>query len=173
MGTLEPGSGIETLRPITLELRDGYRFSVDFGLGNVPVLATDASPPLGQGSGPDSEMLLMAAVGNCLSASLAFSLRKFRNEDVSMQTIVEGQLSRNERGRLRIHRIRVSMRLGVPVASLRLAERALAQYEDFCVVTQSVRKAIPVEARVFDSEGILLSPPPSASGETEHVALGG
>jgi len=152
---------VETLQPIRLKLRNGYRFDVDFGLGNAPALTTDASPPLGQGTGPDSEMLLMAAVGNCLSASLAFSLRKFRNEGVSMQTTVDGQLSRNEQGRLRVHSIRVSMHLGVPVASLRLAERALAQYEDFCVVTQSVRKAIPVEALVFDSDHVLLASPPS------------
>lgn len=152
---------METLHPISLELGAGYRFNVDFGLGGVPPLATDATPPLGSGAGPDSEMLLMAAVGNCLSASLAFSLRKFRNEGVAMHTTVDGQLARNERGRLRVHSLRVTMRLGVPVASLRLAERALAQYEDFCVVTQSVRVGIPIEARVFDSDDVLLWPAPS------------
>ena len=149
---------METMRPIRLELGAGFRFNVDFGLPGVPALMTDATPPLGQGTGPDSEMLLMAAVGNCLSASLAFSLRKFRNEDVPIQATVDGQLACNDAGRLRMHSIAVTIRLGVPVASLRLAERALAQYEDFCVVTQSVRLAIPVAVQVFDSEDVLLSP---------------
>jgi organic hydroperoxide reductase OsmC/OhrA len=149
---------MEQLQPIRLELETGYRFNIDFGLNGVPVLATDATPPLGQGAGPDAEKLLMAAVGNCLSASLAFSLRKFKNEVVKMQTTVEGRLMRNEQGRLRMHSISATIRLGVPAASLHLAERAVAQYEDFCVVTQSVRAAIPVSVQVFDSEGALLSP---------------
>ena len=35
-------------------------------------------PPLGQGSGPSPMQLLAASVGNCLSASLLFALRKFK-----------------------------------------------------------------------------------------------
>jgi hypothetical protein len=34
--------------------------------------------------------------------------------------------------------------------------------EDFCVVTQSVRVAIPVAVQVFDSEGTLLASTPGA-----------
>lgn len=153
---------MQALRPIRLELEAGYQFKVDFGLGDVPALHTDAPPPLGQGRGPDSEMLLMAAVGNCLSASLAFSLRKFKNDDVPIQATVDGQLAPNEQGRVRMRSIAVAIHLGVPVASLHLAERALSQYEDFCVVTQSVRAAIPVAVQVFDSEGSLLASTPGA-----------
>jgi organic hydroperoxide reductase OsmC/OhrA len=148
---------METLGTVKLALEADYRFKVDFGLAGVPILATDATPPLGNGSGPDSEMLLMAAVGNCLSASLAFALRKFKNEGVLIRTTVEATMARNEQGRNRMHSIAVDIALSVPANSLRLVERAVAQYEDFCVVTQSVRTAIPVTARVFDSEGVLLS----------------
>jgi hypothetical protein len=64
-------------------------------------------------------------------------------------------LGRNEHGRL--HDIAVDIRLGVPANTLRLVERAVAQFEDFCTVTQSVRASIPVTVQVFDSEGVLLS----------------
>jgi organic hydroperoxide reductase OsmC/OhrA len=148
---------MELLQPVQLELQSGYVFDVDFGLTNVPPLKTDATPPLGTGAGPDSEMLLMAAVANCLAASLAFALRKYKNEDVPMHAKVHGQVVRNEAGRLRMHSMMVDIRLGVPVSTLRLAQRALQQYEDFCVVTQSVRAAIPVEVQVFDSDGLLIS----------------
>jgi organic hydroperoxide reductase OsmC/OhrA len=148
---------METVGTVTLSLQTDYRFDVDFGLPGVGHLATDATPPLGQGSGPDSERLLMAAVGNCLSASLAFALRKFKNEGVPIRTTVDATLGRNEHGRLRVHGMAVDIQLGVPASSLRLVERALAQYEDFCVVTQSVRAAIPVRARVLDRDGTLLS----------------
>lgn len=148
---------MESAGSISLTLATDYQFQVDFGLGGVPALHTDATPPLGLGRGPDSERLLMAAVGNCLAASLAFSLRKFKNDAVPMQARVDGALERNAQGRLRVHSMAVEIRLGVPAGSLRLWQRALAQYEDFCVVTQSVRQAIPVSARVYDSEGLLLS----------------
>jgi hypothetical protein len=84
---------------LRLELEAGYQFKVDFGLADVRALPTDATPPLGQGRGPDSGMLLMAAVGNCLSASLAFSLRKFKNDDVPIRTTVDAQLGPNGQGR--------------------------------------------------------------------------
>lgn len=148
---------MDTVGTVTLARQSELRFEVDFGLAGVPRLSTDAMPPLGQGGGPDSEMLLMAAVGNCLSASLAFSLRKFRNDEVPMRTTVDATLARDERGRLRVRSLAVDIHLGVPASALRLVDRAVAQYEDFCTVTQSVRAAIPVTARVFDGAGAQLS----------------
>ena len=148
----------EPVGTIALTLRAAYQFTVDFGLDGVPPLATDATPPLGSGHGPDSERLLMAAVGNCLAASLAFSLRKFKNDAVGIKATVSAELARNEHGRLRVHGMAVDIVLDEVAAALRLLDRALAQYEDFCVVTQSVRAAIPVTVRVFDGAGVLLTP---------------
>jgi len=148
---------MDAVGTVTLSLQSDFRFEVDFGLAGVPQLSTDAMPPLGRGSGPDSEMLLMAAVGNCLSASLAFSLRKFKNDDVPIRTTVDATLARDERGRLRVRSLAVDIHLGVPANTLRLVDRAVAQYEDFCTVTQSVRVAIPVTVRVIDSSGAEIS----------------
>ena len=148
---------MESIGTIHLSFQAGLQFQVDFGLGEGPGVTTDAAPPLGSGHGPDSERLLMAAVANCLSASLVFALRKFRNADTPISTRAQGWLERNDQGRLRMHSIAVDIHLGVPASSLRLVERAIDQFEDFCVVTQSVRAAFPVVARVFDSEGVLLT----------------
>ena len=63
---------------------------------------------------------------------------------------------RNAQGRQRVGSIDVEIKLGDAAASLRLLERALAQYEDFCVVTQSVRAALQVDVRVVDSTGLVL-----------------
>ena len=62
---------------VTLTQRHDYRFDIDFG-GDVPVLTGDEAPPLGTGLGPTPVQLLGAAVGNCLSDSLLFALRKFK-----------------------------------------------------------------------------------------------
>ena len=142
---------------IELVLQSDYRFEVDFGMPGVPRLVTDSTAPLGQGAGPDSEKLLVAAVANCLSASLLFSLRKFKNEAVPMQATAGAQLVRNEHARLRMGSIQVEIRLGVPAGALKHLDRAIAQFEDFCVVTQSVRAAIPVGVRILDGDGVRLA----------------
>jgi organic hydroperoxide reductase OsmC/OhrA len=141
---------------VELVLQEDYRFEIDFRLPGVPLLSADLPPPLGKGAGPDPEKLLAAAVGNCLSASLQFALRKLKNETVPMRTVVEVKLARNEQNRQRVGRIEVEIRVGVAAAALKQLDRALAQFEDFCVVTQSVRAAIPVHVRVLDGEGVVL-----------------
>jgi hypothetical protein len=50
----------------------------------------------------------------------------------------------------------VTIQLGVTWASLKQPGRVLAQFEDFCVVTQSVRAAIPVAVRVLDIDSAEL-----------------
>jgi organic hydroperoxide reductase OsmC/OhrA len=147
----------EDTSTIELVLQSGYRFEVDFALPGVPRLVTDSPAPLGQGAGPDAEKLLISAVANCLSSSLLFSLRKFKNELMALRTTASGQLVRNEQGRLRVGSIQVEIRLEVPAGALKQLDRALLQFEDFCVVTQSVRASIPVAVRVVDSEGAVLA----------------
>jgi organic hydroperoxide reductase OsmC/OhrA len=132
-----------------------FRFAVDFGNGR-PLLYADENPPLGQGSGPNPEQLLSSAVANCLSASLLFALRKFKQEPGTLRTHAEAVTGRNEAGRLRVQRIDVRLTLGKPAAQLEHLDRAVAQFEEFCTVTQSVRAAIPVHVTVVDSEGAVL-----------------
>ena len=148
---------MESAGTVSLWSETDFQFRVEFGLAGVPAITTDAMPPLGHGQGPDSERLLMAAVANCLSASLGFALRKYRNPEIPIRTKGQAWLAPNAQGRLRMQRIEVDIHLGVPAGSIRLLERALAQYEDFCTVTQSVRAAFPVIARVFDSDGTRLA----------------
>ena len=109
----------EASSTIELVLQSDYRFEVAFGIPGVPRLVTDSTAPLGQGAGPDSEQLLVAAVANCLSASLLFSLRKFKNEAVPMQTTASARLVRNEQARLRMGSIQVEIRPGVPAGELK------------------------------------------------------
>ena len=136
----------------SIELREveEYLFRVDFGNSE---LLIDEPPPLGGGRGPNASRLLAAAVGNCLSASLFFSLRKFKNEVSGLATKVSVFPARNEKGRLRIGKMEVEITLPGKYEHL---DRSLSQFEDFCVVTASVRAGIPVSVRVVDGEGALL-----------------
>jgi len=143
----------------SIELRQvaDYQFDVRFDHPAVPHLRTDEAAPLGADAGPNPSRLLLAAVANCLSASLLFAMRKFKNEPSPLRTVATATLARNERNRIRVASIAVDLHLGIPAASIAMAERILAQFEDFCVVTQSVRAAIPVSVRVFDSDGTPLA----------------
>lgn len=139
--------------PIHIRLQQlaDYRFEVHFEGTEIDPLLTDEPPPLGGGTGPNPARLLGTAVANCLSASLLFSLRKFGNEPGPLQADCTLAPERNAQGRWRIPRIDVRLQLGVPWSALRHADRALAQFEDFCVVTQSVRGGIDVRVEVVDS----------------------
>ncbi|NBU72625.1 MAG: OsmC family peroxiredoxin, partial [Bacteroidetes bacterium] len=82
--------------------------------------------------------LLCAAVGNCLSDSLLFAFRKFKQAPEPIQCEVQAQLGRNEQGRVRVLKIAAKMKLGVEAAQLENVERVLSQFEEFCTVSQSV-----------------------------------
>ena len=138
---------------ITLQQQEDYRFQAHFEGTEIDPLATDERPPLGSGAGPDPSRLLGTAVANCLAASLLFALRKFGNDPGRMQATCSVAPERNAQGRWRIPRIDVELQLGVAWESLKHADRALSQFEDFCVVTQSVRGGIDVRVRVVDSTG--------------------
>jgi len=138
---------------LTLTRQQDYQFNVQFDLAGVPDLQLDEPAPLGAGAGPNASRLLAAAVANCLSASLLFCLGKFKQDPQGVTAKVTGEMVRNERGRLRVGGISVDIRLDQNVE--RLAHCA-AQFEDFCVVTDSVRNGIPVSVRVLDAAGQLI-----------------
>ena len=140
---------------VTLEQQEDFHFAIRFGDG-IPPLHADEAPPLGKGAGPTPDQLLAAAVGNCLSDSLLFALRKFKQAPEPIRAAVEATVGRNAENRLRVQRIAVRLTLGVPGASLPRLERALAQFESFCTVAESVRQGIAVEVQVFDSTGARL-----------------
>lgn len=139
---------LEKAFTLDLELRDGYRFSVEFPREGVPPLVTDESPPLGAGTGPTPAELLAAAVANCLSASALFCLRKARVDVRGMRTTVRTSLVRNERGRLRIGRMSVRIQPVVAPEDRERMGRCLGLFEDYCVVTESVRGGTEVDVEV-------------------------
>lgn len=139
----------------TLRQQQDFRFEIDFGNGAPPLLA-DLGPPLGGGHAPDPEQLLAAAVGNCLSSSLLFALRKFKQAPDPLTTRVTPTVGRNAEGRTRVLKLDATITLGVPAAQLEHLDRVLGSFEAFCTVTQSVAAGIPVEIQVFDSTGARL-----------------
>ncbi len=132
----------------TMDLHEGYRFLVDFDQEGVPPLLLDEPEPLGEGAGPNAARALAAAIGNCLSASALYCLRRARIDVHGMHTTVAGSLERNDAGRLRIGGIKIRIEPVVDDFEQPRMRRCLELFEDFCVVTQSVRRGIDVEVAV-------------------------
>lgn len=137
-----------------LEQGEGFEFRIKFDWPGVPELLADEPEPLGKSRGPNAARLLAAAVANCLSASLVFCLRnKFRQNPGPLRAQVTGRLERNDRGRYRVAGIDVDITLAETAEALQHIERCAEQFEDFCVVTESVRRGIPVSVSVKDADG--------------------
>jgi uncharacterized OsmC-like protein len=145
----------ETSVDVQLRQKQNYQFDIQFG-GDIPVVMGDEPAPLGAGQGPSPVQLLAAAVGNCLSDSLLFALRKFKQAPDPIHCDVHADVGRNAEGRMRVLAIKAVLTLGVPAASLEHLDRVLGQFESFCTVTQSVGLGIPVSIEVVDALGVRL-----------------
>lgn len=143
---------------VTIMQKGNYQFLVDFGAG-VPPLQADEPAPLGTGEGPSPNQLLLAAVTNCLSASLFFAMQKFKQDVGGITTTGTARIDRDKDNRLRVQEIMVTVRLGRGGGEIEHLDRILAQFEDFCTVTQSVRRGIPVAITVEDSQGVRVKEP--------------
>jgi uncharacterized OsmC-like protein len=133
---------------ITLEQLDNYEFRVRFDKEHHPELMLDEPAPLGGDRAPNAARLLAAAIGNCLSASLLFCAGKSRVPLGPVRTRVRATVARNERGRLRIAGVQVEIDPQFAAGGADKAARCLEVFEDYCLVTQSVRKGIPIEVTV-------------------------
>jgi organic hydroperoxide reductase OsmC/OhrA len=141
---------------IHLEQREGYQIDVRFDWKRAADLLMDEPPPLGETAGPNASRLLAAAAANCLSASLLYCLSKDDPPDQSLRAEATCILVRNARKRLRIGRLEVRLIAGEALTGSRRFERCKGLFEDFCVVSASIRDGIPIAVEVVDEAGNLL-----------------
>jgi uncharacterized OsmC-like protein len=141
---------------IQLEQREGFEINVAFDWKRAADLLMDEPPPLGHQNGPNASRLLAAAVGNCLSASLLYCVAKDEPPDNCLRSEVTCVMVRNEKKRLRIGRMEVRLILSDDLVASKRFERCKTLFEDFCVVSASVREGIPIAVSVLDQSGRVL-----------------
>lgn len=124
-----------------------YKFRVSFNSDKLEDMFMDEPEPLGKGEYPNAGRLLAAAVGNCLCASMLFCMEKSRADISGICADVETTLKRNERNRLRITHIKV--RIFPQAEDGPKFQKCREIFEDFCIVTQSVRQGIDVDVDVY------------------------
>jgi uncharacterized OsmC-like protein len=141
---------------IHLEQEEDYAFRVKFDLKKAPDVIMDEPPPLGERNGPNASRMLAAAAANCLSASLMFCLAKEDVPSNSVSTEVTCTMIRNDKKRIRVGRLDVRITAGDELLDSKKSDRCLSLFEDFCVVTASLRDGIPVGVEVVNQAGELL-----------------
>jgi uncharacterized OsmC-like protein len=135
---------------VTMQQVEGFEFKVHFDKEHYEDLYIDEPAPLGADEAPNAARVLAAAIGNCLCASLLFCMRRKGRPLDGMKAEVEMEVVRNEARRLRVGRVNVKLRPPVAVDDEVLAT-CKGAFEDFCIVTQSVRAGIDVDVEVAPS----------------------
>lgn len=132
-----------------LKHEGGYKFSVNFDEqdteGN---LHMDEPKPVGNSEGPSASMMLSSAVGHCLSSSLLFCMEKSRAKVERIETDIVTTLARNEKGRWRVAGIKVNIKVKPGEADAEKLARCKGIFEEFCIVTESVRNGTKIDVEV-------------------------
>lgn len=141
---------------IHLEQQENYRMNVRFDWEKAADLLLDEPQPLGGASGPNASRLLAAAAANCMSASLLFCLAKDGPPANSLRAEATATMVRTENKRLRIGGMEVRLIVDEELVGSKRFDRCKDLFEDFCIVSASIRQGIPIKVSVEDEKGQVL-----------------
>jgi organic hydroperoxide reductase OsmC/OhrA len=141
---------------IHLEQQEGFQIKARFDAPRVPDLLMDEPPPLGEQSGPNASRLLAAAAADCLSASLLFCVFKEEPPDGCLRAEATCIMVRNERKRVRVGHLEIKLIISDVVKEAPRFARCKDLFEDFCVVSASIRQGIPMQVTIVDESGAVL-----------------
>ena len=139
----------ETEFVVDIEHLEGYDFNVDFNKDRIEDIIMSEPSPLGSGENPHAGHLLAAAIGHCMCASMLFCLERARVDTSSLKARVKVKVERNGEGRLRL--TRMSVILTPEVDDLPGAERCGELFEDYCIITQSIKEGMEIQVEVSPS----------------------
>ncbi len=133
---------------IDVERLDDYKFKVKFDKESMGEIITDETEEVGgKGEGPNPSRLLAASTLNCLMASLTFCLKKKKVELGDLKGEVTGKIERVDK-RLRVTELDVDIYPDVDEEDKEKLKKCVDIFENYCVVTQSIRNGIDVNVDV-------------------------
>ena len=121
----------------------------------------DELEPHGTDSAPNPADYLLLAVGGCLASSFIFSVSKFDVNLKELHAKVRGKYTR-VKGRVRIGRVDVVLEV-TPATDEDLQEInewCIDVFRKFCVVSESIRRALPISVTVKMGGREIEIPPP-------------
>lgn len=140
----------ELISKTKVEWLKGMQFRAKYDLPQVKELIMDEPPEFGgDGEGPNAARVVASAVGDCLSASLLFCLTKSRIPVESLKSTVKTKVARNEENLLRVKDLQVEIQVKLKdTAHIEKSEQCRELFEKYCIVSDSLRKGIPINVNV-------------------------
>lgn len=135
---------------INMEKLEDYKFSVNFGKESIPSLLMDETEdiPGGEETGPTASMLIGAAAGNCLSASLFFCLSKKRVNLKNLKTKITLKRKRNDKGYWSISGIVVDLQPEIAEEDRDRFDQCVEIFRNYCIVSNSIETGIPLTVNI-------------------------
>jgi uncharacterized OsmC-like protein len=137
---------------VIVERVENYEFRVRFDNPAFDEWTMDEPSPLGDDKGPNATRGLAAAIGNCLAASFMFCLQRSKLKVDTIRAEVSPTVGRNEEGRWRIQHVAVKVHIKMAEDDMKRYQRCVEIFENYCIVTSSVRQGIPVDVEILKSE---------------------
>ncbi|MFX1404393.1 MAG: OsmC family protein [Promethearchaeota archaeon] len=137
---------------VIVERVENYEFRVRFDNPAFDEWTMDEPSPLGEDKGPNATRALAAAIGNCLTASFMFCLQRSKLTVDTIRAEVSPTVARNEEGRWRIHHIDVKIHIKMALDDPNRYQRCVDIFENYCIVTSSVRQGIPVDVNIIHDD---------------------
>ncbi len=137
---------------VMVERMQDYEFRVQFDKDKFAELIMDEPPPMGHDMGPNATRVLAASIGNCLSASLMFCLQRSKLEVETLQAEVSPRVARNEDGRWRVEHVDVKIMIKTKEEDLKRFQRCVDIFENYCIVTSSIRQGISVDVTIHQKK---------------------
>jgi organic hydroperoxide reductase OsmC/OhrA len=134
---------------VELEQVENYRFTATYPGQPFGPNVVDELIPVGGSAGPSPVLSLATAVGHCMSSTLVHTLERAHVPIGPLRTVVDVEVGRNDRGRLRVRRLTLQL-LTAPLHAEDQArfDHSVAIFEDFCTVSGAVREGIPITTQV-------------------------
>ncbi|MEM1658369.1 MAG: OsmC family protein [Candidatus Jordarchaeales archaeon] len=130
------------------ELKWREKLSFEAKIDGFPPLIMDEPREIGgDASGFSPLDLLAASIGGCLSAALMFCFKKAKLSpyDVSVKSKV---VVVRENGYLRVKNVDVELIVELDSETAKKAEQCLSIFRNYCIVTKSVERGIPVNLEI-------------------------
>ncbi len=133
---------------IDIERLEDFQFLVTFDEESMGEVLSDEPEDFGgKAEGPSAGRLLGASVLNCLMASLTFCLNKKRVDIRSFKGSIIVTVDRED-GRLRVTDMKATLHPEVDPDDHKKLQGCLKIFEEYCIVTQSIRNGVHVEVSV-------------------------
>ncbi len=132
---------------VKVEWIEGFKLKLK--IKDFPEIIIDEPPEIGgTDTGPCPISLFAASIASCLLASYLYCAKKARIKLKEARATAKAEMEW-EKGRMRINRIHVKMELA-PAGSVSESRAKLCSkvFRQFCIVTESVMRGVPVEVEL-------------------------